>query len=236
MMLYCRYLPIMLAFASTVAFKPAQMNLVKIASSSNSNAEFRRATSVLRMTDSMNENAAVPLEPSTTSSTESKSSTKLVTDELTIATGLGGFVVGLFTGGISDGVFFDGDAPWLPIVGSILLGGGTFYVSGLEENFIAELSKDLLGKPIITTRNSITQKIRNQIQSVKSSVTRKVDEIVTDVTNIPNKINQARINAIEGAKKSSVQAVDNLKTAIVKKVDNTVSEVSFFIHKKSYTL
>ena len=70
--------------------------------------------------------------------------------EISAAVGLG--LIGMFVGGLADGAFADGDAPYLPLVFPLLTGGGSYaLMNKVDENPVSKFLKNSFGPLAITS-------------------------------------------------------------------------------------
>lgn len=112
--------------------------------------------------------------------------------DMDISTTIGGAAVGMVAGGLSDGAFFNGDAPWAPLAGPFLVGGLAYYLTTEQrDSQIGDIANSLLGQPVISLRKSVVSQVKQTTEDIQNQVTRKVDETVESITSIPSKTQKA---------------------------------------------
>lgn len=104
---------------------------------------------------------------------------------LVSATTVGGALLGLTIGGLLDGALVNGEAPWLPFSGSLLVGGGSLYAASEAKGRARALATALLGSPTLAATAMLREAALNQIESSKRGIKSKVDETVNAVTSFP---------------------------------------------------
>lgn len=104
---------------------------------------------------------------------------------LVSATTVGGALLGLSVGGLLDGALANGEAPWLPFSGSLLVGGGSLYAASEAKGRARALATALLGSPTLAATAMLRQAALNQMEITKRGIKSKVDEKVDTVKKIP---------------------------------------------------
>ena len=89
---------------------------------------------------------------------------------LLAGTAIGGSLVGLTAGGLLDGALANGDAPWAPLLGCLLVGGGAFYAASETTGPPQVLATGLLGRPTLALGSSLRTGVLNQIERTRVRV------------------------------------------------------------------
>jgi hypothetical protein len=90
---------------------------------------------------------------------------KALIKEIDISTTLGGAALGMVIGGLSDGAFFNGDAPWAPLAGPVLVGGLAYYLTTEQRDTqVGDAANALLGRPVISLRDAVVARAQQVLR------------------------------------------------------------------------
>ena len=161
-------------------------------------------------------------------------------NEVAIATAVGGTLIGLTIGGLSDGIWAGGGAPWAPVLGAVSVGTGAYYTSTLSNSSISTVSNQLLGVPVIELKNRAILSVETAIDNARNSVKQKIKQVVQDIKALPSTVQKASGDVLDGVKLQLKRKVDDVAASINKKIESSVSEVYsslyFLICRRKYNL
>ena len=136
---------------------------------------------------------------------------KQIETELEVASIFGSGFTGLFIGGISDGVFTNGDAPYLPIIGGALFAGAAYYaITQSKGTGIDDIVISTFGKLTLSARDSSISLIQNTVSDIKESINNKIEKTVDDIQAIPSNVQ----NAINKKIENTIEDIQNIPNAI----------------------
>mmetsp|Transcript_7386 Transcript_7386/g.12533 ORF Transcript_7386/g.12533 Transcript_7386/m.12533 type:complete len:1354 (+) Transcript_7386:318-4379(+) len=150
----------------------------------------------------------------------------------TIGGTLAGAVVGLYADVATD-LLMDTDLPAIvpPAALGVAIGAGA-YVGANQENFLGTITKFIFGGPVVTVKDSITNKITQTVDDIVSTPTRikeaaikKVDDTVDEIKATPGKIADAAKNKVDETVEEIKATPGKIADATKKKVDETVEEI-----------
>eukprot|EP00986_Skeletonema_menzelii_P020667 scaffold31966_cov126-Skeletonema_menzelii.AAC.1 len=156
--------------------------------------------------------------------------------EETIAATIGGTLTGAAVGLYADvatDLLMDTDLPAIvpPAALGVAIGAGA-YVGANQDNFLGTITKFVFGGPVVSVKDSITNKITKTVDDIVSTPTRikeaaikKVDDTVDEIKATPGKIANAAKNKVDETVEEIKATPGKIADATKKKVDETVEEI-----------
>lgn len=156
--------------------------------------------------------------------------------EETIAAAIGGTLAGAAVGLYADvatDLLMDTDLPAIvpPVALGVAIGAGAF-VGANQDNFFGTITKFIFGGPVVSVKDSITNKITQTVDDIKSTPRRikeaavkKVDDTVDEIKATPGKIADAAKNKVDETVDEIKATPGKIADATKKKVEETVEEI-----------
>ena len=156
--------------------------------------------------------------------------------EETIAAAVGGTITGAVVGLYADvatDVLMDTDLPTIvpPVALGVAFGAGA-YVGANQDNFLGTITKFIFGGPIVSVKDSITNKITQTVDNIvstpgriKDAAIKKVDDTVDEIKATPGKIADAAKSKVDDTVEEIKATPGKIADAAKNKVDDTVEEI-----------
>ena len=152
--------------------------------------------------------------------------------ELDTSAIIGMTMAGLVIGGLSDGAFFSGGAPVLPIAGGLSLGGLGYYsiflASDAELEGATLIARNIFGKSVVVAKRSIAKSYKSTVDGIKNDIETKIENTATYIKNIPSSIQSAINKKVEDTVNDIKAVPANIQGATTKKAKETQEKIQKF--------